>query len=186
MQRCLGNQVNDFLLVYLDDVIVFSSCFDSHLDHLEQVFERLQAHGLKLQPHKCHLFRREVRYLGHVVSGRGVATDPEKTAAVKEWPVPSTVKQVWSFLGFAGYYRRFIPGFLKIAIPLHRLLEGTTGAKFAAVQWTGDCQLAFDRLKTALLEAPILAYADFNLPFRVYVDASLSGWVGCGAVSSPE
>ena len=86
-----------------------------------------------------------------------------------------------SFLGFAGYYRRFIPGFSKIATPLHRLLEGTTGAKSAAVQWTADCQLPFDRLKTALLEAPILAYADFSLPFRVYVDASLSG---LGAVLS--
>lgn len=181
MQRCLGDQVNDFLLIYLDDVIVFSPSFASHLGHLEQVFQRLQTHGLKLQPQKCRLFQREVRYLGHVVSHRGVATDPEKTAAVRDWPIPSNVKQVRSFLGFAGYYRRFIPGFSRIATPLHRLLEGTAGVKSSPIQWSEACQAAFDRLKQALLEAPVLAYADFSLPFRVYVDASLEG---LGAVLS--
>ncbi|KAL6472413.1 hypothetical protein MHYP_G00186010 [Metynnis hypsauchen] len=86
------------LLVYLDDVIVLSPCFDSHLCHLEQVFERLQTHRLKLQPQKCHLFRQEVCYLGHVVSQHGVATDPEKTAAVEDWPAPRTVKQMQRLL----------------------------------------------------------------------------------------
>ena len=115
MQRCLGNQVNDFLLVYLDDVVVFSPCFDSHLDHLEQVFERLQGYGLKLQPHKCHFLRREVRYLGHVVSGRGVATNPEKTAAVKEWPDPSKAGAVIS--GFRRLLPEVYPGFLEDSHP---------------------------------------------------------------------
>lgn len=82
MQRCLGKQVHDHLLIYLDDVIVYSQDFDSHLRHLVQGFLRLQEHGLKLQPAKCRLFRREVRYLGHVVSGQGVATNAEKTSAL--------------------------------------------------------------------------------------------------------
>lgn len=175
MQRCLGDKVHDFLLIYLDDVIVFSSDFASHLGHLEQVFSRLGAHGLKLQPAKCSLFQRSVKYLGHVVSQGGVSTDPEKTIAVQDWPVPTTVKEVRAFLGFVGYYRRFIPGFSKRAVALHALLKGVGGASRAEVQWTDECQEAFEGLKQALLEAPVLAYADYTLPFRLYTDASLQG-----------
>src|SRR4029434_3002606 len=98
MQRCLGSQVYDHLLIYLDDVIVYSPDFPTHLQHLEQVFTRPQEHGLKLQPRKCHLFQKQVVYLGHVVSSQGVATDPDKTAIVRDWAVPTTVKQVRSFL----------------------------------------------------------------------------------------
>lgn len=175
MQRCLGEQVNDFLLIYLDDIIVFSANFESHLKHLEQVFARLEHHGLKLHPQKCKLFQQEVRYLGHIVGQQGVSVDPEKTAAVREWEVPTTVRGVRSFLGFAGYYRRFVPGFSKIAGPLNNLLKGSKGAKTAKVTWTDDCQAAFERLKEALLQAPILAYADFQAPFRLCIDASLQG-----------
>ncbi|XP_062380954.1 uncharacterized protein LOC134069109 [Sardina pilchardus] len=175
MQRCLGDKVHDFLLIYLDDVILFSSDFSSHLAHLEQVFARLEAHGLKLQPAKCSLFQRSVKYLGHVVGADGVSTDPEKTAAVQDWPVPTTVKEVRSFLGFVGYYRRFIPGFSKLAAPLHTLLRGVPAASRGRVQWSDTCQEAFDGLKRALVEAPVLAYADYTLPFRLYTDASLQG-----------
>lgn len=175
MQRCLGSHVYDCLLIYLDDIIVYSPDFHTHLQHLEQVFSRLQAHGLKLQPRKCRLFQRKVTYLGHVVSSQGVATDPEKTAAVQDWPTPTTVKQVRSFLGFAGYYRRFIPAFSKVAAPLNQLLQGKANRPSSAIQWTAKCQCAFDALKQALLTAPILAYADFQHPFRLYTDASLEG-----------
>lgn len=175
MQRCLGGQVHDFLLIYLDDVILYSPDFDSHMAHLEQVFTKLKEHGLKLQPAKCRLFQRSVQYLGHVVSGGGVSTDPQKTEVVKDWPVPTTVREVRSFLGFVGYYRRFIPAFARKAGPLHALLKGTGGNKSRPVDWTPDCERAFQELKAALLEAPILAYADFALPFRLYTDASLHG-----------
>lgn len=94
MQRCLGAQVYDHLLIYLDDVIVYSPNFTAHLQHLEKVFTCLQEHGLKLQPQKCHLFQREVTYLGHIVSSQGVAMDPDKVAVVRDWAMPSTVKQV--------------------------------------------------------------------------------------------
>ncbi|XP_062416225.1 uncharacterized protein LOC134107905 [Pungitius pungitius] len=93
MQRCLGGQVHDSLLIYLDDVVVYSPDFDTHIHHLEQVFEKLASHGLKLQPHKCSLFQKKVTYLGHVISGEGISTDPEKTAVVENWPIPSTIKQ---------------------------------------------------------------------------------------------
>ena len=169
MQSCLGNMVNDSLLIYLDDVVVFSPDFDSHLKHLEEVFRRLHEHGLKLQPKKCHLFQRKVTYLGHVISERGVATDPAKTAAVREWPIPKTVKQVKSFTGFAGYYRRFIQGFSKIARPLNALTQGVSNhaKKSVPVSWSPECQQAFDQLKEALLNAPVLAYADFSKPFKL-------------------
>ncbi|KAG1933728.1 interleukin-1 receptor accessory protein-like 1-A [Pimephales promelas] len=185
MQRCLGSMVHDFLLIYLDDVVVFSPDFDSHLHHLEQVFWRLHEHGLKLQPRKCKLFQQQVTYLGHVISNQGVATDPQKTAVVKEWPVPQTIKQVRSFLGFAGYYRRFIHGFSQIAAPLHTLLKGTATVRQGNTQvnWTEACQESFDRLKKDLVRAPVLAYADFSLPFRLYTDASLEG---LGAVLAQE
>lgn len=174
MQRCLGEQVHDHLLIYLDDVIVYSPDFESHLRHLEQVFQRLQEHGLKLQPVKCRLFRREVRYLGHVVSGQRVATDTKKTRAVADWPVPTTARQVKSFLGFVGYNRRFISGFAKMAAPLTHLLQGTTGRPSATVTWSPACQLAFDQLKQKLLDAPILASVTSHIAlppafYRVFV-----------------
>ncbi|KAK7915620.1 hypothetical protein WMY93_011381 [Mugilogobius chulae] len=144
MQRCLGNMVNDFLLIYLDDVVVFSADFDSHLAHLEEVFRKLSDHGLKLQPRKCCLFQKSVTYLGHVISE-------------------------------AGYYQRFISGFSKIALPLNALTHGIAHEKTAPVTWSSDCQQAFDQLKKALINAPVLAYADFSLPFRLYTDASFEG-----------
>lgn len=167
MQRCLGGQVHDYLLIYLDDVIVYSPTFDLHLEHLEQVLKKLEEHGLKLHPQQCRLFRRSVKYLGHVVSQQGVATDPEKTEAVGEWPTPTTVREVRSFLGFVGYHRRFIAELAKVAAPLHGLLQGTGGAKTARVAWTAECEGAFQGLKQALLQAPVLAFADFSLPFRL-------------------
>ncbi|KAG1949143.1 hypothetical protein F2P79_011956 [Pimephales promelas] len=121
------------------------------------------------------LEHRKVTYLGHIVSSQGVATDPDKVAVVRDWATPMTVKQVRSFLGFAGYYRRFIPAFSKVAAPLHQLLQGQANRSSAPIQWTPSCQVAFDNLKQALLSAPILAYADFQLPFRLYTDASLDG-----------
>lgn len=141
MQWCLGNLVNDSLLIYLDDVVVFSPDFSSHLHHLEEVFQCLHNHGLKLQPAKCHLFQCRVTYLGHVISEQGVATDPVKTSAVRDWPIPQTVKQVKSFLGFAGYCRWFIPAFSTIATPLNALTRGTAAhSKTATITWAPECQ----------------------------------------------
>lgn len=105
-----------------------------------------------------------------------MATDPVKTSAVRDWPIPQTVKQVKSFLGFAGYYRWFIPAFSTIATPLNALTRGTAAhSKTATITWAPECQQAFDLLKEALLTTAILAYADFSQPFRLYTDASLDG-----------
>lgn len=177
MQRCLGSQVNDSLLIYLDDIIVYSGSFDMHLTHLERVFQKLHEHGLKLQPKKCTLFKKEVCYLGHMVSPQGVAPNPDKIKAVVDWPQPTTVRQVRSFLGLVGYYRRFIHSFSKIAAPLHALTHGIKhpSSKNQPVEWSPDCRRAFEKLKEMLVTAPILAYADFKCPFRLYTDASFEG-----------
>lgn len=127
-----------------------------------------------------------MKFLGHVVSGQGVSPDPEKVAVVQEWSSPTTAKQVHSFLGFIGYYRRFIKDFSKIAKPLHELLVGRECKQRGGsppINWTDECGTAFQLLKQELLKAPILAYGDFALPFNLYTDAS---HVGLGAVLAQE
>ncbi|XP_042593640.1 uncharacterized mitochondrial protein AtMg00860-like [Cyprinus carpio] len=152
--------------------------------HLEQIFQRLSHYGLKLRSDKCRLFQKQVKFLGHVVDKAGVHPNPGKTAAVQGWPTPATVREVRAFLGLAGYYRRFIANFSKIAQPLNALLVGIPVDKKSGtrlIEWTTTCQSAFETLKSCLTKAPVLAYADFALPFVVYTDASHQG---LGAVLS--
>ena len=154
-------------LIYLDDVLVYSRTFDDHLHRLRLVFDRFRAAGLKLKPKKCFFGRKKVKFLGHVVSEEGVRPDPAKIQAIKEYPVPTRVKDVRAFLGLANYYRKFVKDFAKIACPLNDLTK-----KAVKFYWSAECQVAFDTLKEALTQAPILAYPDFQLPFHLYVDAS--------------
>ena len=177
MQRCLRGQQAESTLVYLDDVITFAADFTTHLNHLEEIFRAMERYGLELLPEKCELFLKEVKFLGHCVSSKGVFPDPEKVA-VQEAQPPTTVRQVRSFLGFAGYYRRFIKGFSNIAKLLNELLVGTgppRGRQSPPIVWSPECTAAFQRLKQELLQAPILAYADFTKPFILYTNASNCG-----------
>ena len=112
MESCLGGLNLSWCIIYLDDIIVFSQTAEEHLVRLQAVFDKLKAAGLKLKPSKRELFKKQINYLGHVVGHEGVSTDPDKIKAVTEWPRPTTVTEVRSFLGFVGYYRRFIPNFL--------------------------------------------------------------------------
>ena len=157
-------------LVYLDDILVFGRTWEEHLARLEEVFEHLRGAQLKLKPSKCQLGRVEVDFLGFVVSAEGLRPNPEKVRAVQEMPVPRTQKEVRSFLGMAGYYRRFIKDFSGIAAPLSALTS-----KRAPFGWSGECQLAFDTLKEALVKAAVLTFPDFSRPFRLYTDASGAG-----------
>ena len=191
MERIFGDQSLQSVLLYLDDVVVFSATFEQHLQRLEMVLARVRQHHLKLKLAKCHFFAQEVRYLGHVISAAGVATDPEKTRAVAEWPRPCTGRELRSFLGFASYYRRFVPHFARHAAPLHRLAAAAAGGaaprrltsdEFRR-QWTEECEQGFQALKARLVSAPVLAYADFSRPFMVDIDASQAG---LGAVLSQE
>ena len=124
MERSMGDINLRDCLIYLDDIVVFSSTFEEHIDRLEAVFKRLKRNNLKLKASKCEFFKREVTYLGLVVSQEGIQTDPSKIDAVKTWPVPKTVKEVRMFLGFTGYYRRFVKGYASIVRPLNDLLIG--------------------------------------------------------------
>ena len=132
MESCLGELHLNWCIIYLDDIIVFSQTPEEHVHRLKAVFNKLGAAGLKLKPSKCDLFRKEIKYLGHVVSNEEVSTDPDKIKSVTEWPQPTTVTEVRSFLEFVSYYRRFISSFSKVAKPLNKLsqnLEGTPSQK---------------------------------------------------------
>ena len=161
-------------LVYLDDIIVFGRNFDQALANLVQVFERLKQAGLRLKPSKCSLFQTSVKFLGHMVSKEGVACDPEKIDCVRDWKTPKCVTEVRSFVGFASYYRRFIPYFAFIAAPLVRLTE--KNAKFC---WDQSCVEAFNTLKEKLIEAPVLAYPQPEGMLILDTDASNTSISGC-------
>ena len=118
MESCLGELHLNWCIIYLDDIIVFSRTPEEHVHRLRAVFEKLKAASLKLKPSKCDFFKKEIKYLGHVVSEEEVSTDPDKIKSVREWPQPTTVTEVRSFLGFVSYYRRFIPNFSKVLSPL--------------------------------------------------------------------
>lgn len=153
--------------VYLDDIVIYSHDLSSHIENLSSVFQRLRDFNLKLQPDKCEFLRREVAYLGHVITENGVKPNPEKTKAVTEFPTPKSPKDIKSFLGLVSYYRRFIPDFSKIAKPLTLLLK-----KDSPFLWENKQQLAFDELKHKLTSAPVLIYPDFSKPFILTCDAS--------------
>ena len=191
MQTIFRDELLETLIVYLDDIIVFSQDISTHLQRLEMVFQKLREHGLKIEAKKCQFFRTQVTYLGHVVSADGVATDPVKTEVVTNWPKPKTLKDLRSFLGFASYYRRFVPHFAQLARPLHELVtklyeggrHGKLRGKSVECDWNNECQNAFESLKQTLTSPPVLAYPVYTQPFIVEVDASNEG---LGAVLSQE
>ena len=184
-QRLMESTLKDSpnCLVYLDDIVIFSRTYEDHWKHLQDLFQKLEKAGLLLKPSKCTLFRNRVKYLGHVISEDGIATDPDKTKSVKDLPVPSNVHELRSTIGFLSYYRRFVKDFAKIAKPLHDLLKGHENRKNAnkktPVEMTPEATQALDTLKEKLTSPPILGYADYKLPFEVHIDAS---GLGLGAV----
>ena len=164
------------LLIYLDDIIIFSKDVPTHIARLATVLQRLKEAGLKLKPGKCNLFTQEVEYLGHIVSSEGVATDPKKIEAVVNWPIPQHQPDVRAFIGTCSYYRKFVPGYTELAKPLHK-----AAAKGANFKWTGECQVAFEKLKEVLTQSPILVYPEPGQPYILDTDASDTG---SGAVLS--
>jgi len=161
-------------LVYLDDIIVYLRDFDSHVQRLQKVFERLRGANLKLHVKKCCLFQRKVAFLGHVISEAGIEVQDDKVAAVRDWPTPQNLSELRSFLGLCSYYRRFIPGFADVAAPLHALQR-----KQAPFVWTREPEEAFNRLKERLTSAPVLGMPTDEGTFYLDCDASD---VGLGAV----
>jgi len=193
MEEILGDLHMRACLIYLDDVIIFSRTYEEHLERLQQVFQRIRDSGLKLAPRKCKFFHERVVYVGHQVSNSGIAPDPEKSACIRDWPRPKTPEDVRRFLGFAGYYRKFVKDFAKIAAPLSSLMptpmkkkqRGRKKIDTSQRPWTwGEPEeTAFTTLKSALSSPPVLGYADFTRPFELHTDASA---LGLGAVLYQE
>ena len=154
-------------MAYLDDILMYSDSFENHLKHIEDIFQRLKKADLCLNKKKCHFVKKEIEYLGHIVSSKGLRPNPEKVRAIQTLEAPTTVKGVRSYLGIAGYYRNFIPKFSFISRPLTKLTRKNT-----RFYWDDDCQEAFDYLKKPLMEAPILGYPDVTKPYSLYTDAS--------------
>lgn len=197
-QRIMEKTVGDMnlleVLVYLDDLIVFGATLEEHEQRLLKVLDRLQEEGLKLSLDKCQFCQPSVSYVGHIVSQDGVATDPKKTEAVTTWPRPTTVTALRSFLGFCGYYRRFVKDYAKVAFPLNQLLSGypphrkqlkkmkdqvyLNPSKPFGHRWDDNCEAAFKELKQRLTSAPVLAFANPELPYVLHVDASREGLGG--------
>ena len=176
METCLGDLNLHWCIIYLDDMGIISKDLASHLERLEAVFWKLEEAGLKLKPSKCELFQWQLTYQGHVISAKGAATHKGKIDAIKNWPTPTNIMEVQTFLGFMGYYHWFIPKFMQVAWPLHELTSGeNAGKKKAAMKWDSRCQQAFDDLKRLCTMASILAYEDFTKPFKLHTHACGSG-----------
>ncbi|KAL6455406.1 hypothetical protein MHYP_G00361500 [Metynnis hypsauchen] len=154
-------------LIYLDDVLVFSRTFSQHLDSLDEVLGRFRSAGLKLKASKCSFACSQVTFLGHVVSSQGLQPDAKNLDKVLNWPTPTTTTEVRAFVGLCSYYRRFIRNFSVIAAPLHALTQ-----KGALFSWMPACEDAFQSLKHALTNPPIVAHPVFSQPFLLYTDAS--------------
>ncbi|CAF4077516.1 unnamed protein product [Adineta steineri] len=169
-------------LVYIDDVIIYSSSFEQHIEDLKRVFDALRSANLTLKTSKCHFCRRETKYLGHIITSDGIKPDPELIKSVVDFPRPQTIKDVQSFLGLTGYYRRFIKNYAKIAEPLIEQLRYTTTGNHH-LQWSEECTKAFNIMKAKLTTAPIMNTPNFEQPFILEVDACE---YGLGAVLTQE
>ena len=184
MQNCLGELSLTYCLIYLDDVIVFSDTPDEHLQRMRVVFDCLREHSLKLKPSKCEVFKSEINYLAHHVSRKGVLPSKKNLESIAQCPPPDTYTKVKSFVGLVGHYRCFIKGFAKIAAPLYDLTSGDNKDKKSEhVDLSPKAHEAFDCLKAACLQAPILSFPDFNKLFLLETDASGRG---LGAVLSQK
>ena len=176
MESCLSDLHLNWCIIYLDDVIVFSKTPEEHIARLEAVFKKISDAGLKLKPSKCEFFKKRIHYLGHIVSNKGIETDPKKIEAIVNWPGPRTVHEVRKFLGFTNYYRKFVYKYAQIARPLNKLISGENAKKkHRKVEWGTEQEQAFEKLKEACTKTPVLAYADYKKPFRLNTDASELG-----------
>lgn len=169
MNEVLQPYLRKFILVFFDDILIYSKTWVEHMQQLRIVFSILQQHQLFLRQSKCSFAQREISYLGHIISETGVSADKEKIAAMIDWPQPNSVKALRSFLGMTGYYRKFVQNYGTIAAPLTSLLRKNS------FHWNEAASLAFQTLKQAVTSTPVLSLPDFSLTFIIECDASSSG-----------
>ena len=203
IEMCLGDQLFLTLLLYFGHVCIFAASIDKMLDRIDLVFERLNAFNLKFKPQKSHFFQCSVVFLGHMLSPEGISSNPEKVEKVQNWPVPTSTKEIHSFLGLVVYYQRFIPKFTTLKKCFHKLIGPTNDNKLKPskgkllletqkdqFEWQEEHQKLLANSKDRLTNAPVLAYHDFTKPFELEMDASLSGlgtawslWVHCSIIA---
>lgn len=170
MDKVITSNLREFVFVYMDDLLVVSQNFETHIDRLRVVAKCLSDSNLTINIRKSKFCMKEIKYLGHIVGGGRIRPDPNKVDAITNYPVPRTVRQVRSFLGMCGWYNKYISGFAAIAAPMTDLL-----GKLPRFEWTTEAQAAFDKLKSCLTSAPVLSHPDFSKPFVIQCDASKTG-----------
>ena len=166
--------IGKFVLIYLDDILIFSKDPDEHLQHIRMVLQRLKDQQFYAQLPKCHFYQKELKFLGYIVGDGKLKADPKKTDAIVKYPPPRDVSQVRTFMGMATQFRRFVKDFAKVTTPITNVLRKVEG-----FHWDAEQQLAFDTIKECITTAPVLLLPDWNEPFEVIVDASK---VATGAV----
>jgi hypothetical protein len=173
MNKVFMKYLDKFIVVFIDDILIFSKMVEEHEDHLRLVLGKLRSNQLYAKFSKCEFWLTEVAFLGHVISAGGFSVDPGKVKDVLNWMPPTTASEIWSFLGLAGYYRCFIKDFSKIAKPMTKLLE-----KNKAFEWTTECQASFEELRKRLTSTSVLVLSDLTKKFDIYCHASRQG-LGC-------
>lgn len=172
MNRIFQHCLDQFVIVFIDDILVYSRIKEEHEDHLQTVLQTLRENKLYAKLSKCEFWMTEVKFLEHIISSEGIAVDSSKMEAVLNWNLPNNVSEILSFLELAGYYRRFIKDFSRIAAPMIKLTK-----KEVKFIWNEDCEESFQALKTRLTTVPILIILERGINYVVYTDASLRGLV---------
>jgi hypothetical protein len=167
MNKIFMEYLDKFVVVFIDDILIYSKNEEEHEEHLRLLLQKLREHELYAKFSKCEFWLKEVSFLGHIITNGGIAVDPSKVSGVLKWEPPRMVYEIKSFLGLACYYHRFIKGFSKIVKPLTTLLE-----KDREFKWTSACQSSFEELKKRMTTAPVLVMPELQKSFDIYCDMS--------------